>query len=166
MARPRVGYHVGQWAMNLSRGPANQRLRFEGIRNARPKNYASIFIDRRPDSVAIDTLNRPERLNSVHDPMHAELERVPGALDRDSDIRVLVATGSGRAFCAGGDSRRIVTVAPVSTPSSSTPTTWSLNWLDYEKPVISAVNGYAMGLDSTVVLFVGIVIAARSAMYR
>ena len=129
------------------------------------KNYDSILIDRRPDGVAIATLNRPERLNAVHDPMHAELERLPGDLDRDPDIRVLVVTGAGRAFCAGGDFSpdrdRSAGIRPVFVNARHL----VFNWLDCEKPVISAVNGYAMGLGATVALFADVVIAARSAMF-
>jgi enoyl-CoA hydratase len=128
-------------------------------------NYESILIEKRLDGVAIATLNRPERLNSVDDQMHNELERLPGDFDRDKDTRVLVVTGAGRAFCAGGDFSpdrdRSDGLRPVFVHARHL----VFNWLDCEKPVISAVNGYAMGLGATVALFADIVIAARSATF-
>ena len=128
-------------------------------------NYQSILIEKRPDGVAIATLNRPERLNAVHDPMHAELERLPGDFDRDKDARALVVTGAGRAFCAGGDFSpdrdRSDGIRPVFVHARHL----VFNWLDCEKPVISAVNGYAMGLGATIALFADVVIAARSAIF-
>lgn len=128
-------------------------------------NYKSINIEKRADGVAIATLNRPERLNAVHDPMHRELERLPGDFNDDPAMRALVVTGAGRAFCAGGDfggdRDRSAGLAPVFTHARRL----VFNWLDCEKPVISAVNGYAMGLGATLALFADVVIAARSAVF-
>jgi enoyl-CoA hydratase len=128
-------------------------------------NYESILIDKRDDGIAIATLNRPERLNAVHDPMHRELERLPKDFDADPSARVLVVTGAGRAFCAGGDFSpdrdRSEGLRPVFVHARYL----VYNWLDCEKPVISAVNGYAMGLGATVALFADVVIAARSAVF-
>ena len=49
------------------------------------------------------TLNRPDRLNAVNATMHHELARITRDVDADPDAKVLVMTGAGRAFCAGGD---------------------------------------------------------------
>jgi len=68
-----------------------------------PLRYEAIAIDKRPDGVALATLNRPERLNAVNGTLHNELTRVTRDADADPDVKVLVITGAGRAFCAGGD---------------------------------------------------------------
>ena len=65
--------------------------------------YEHIAIDRRDDGVVLATLNRPDRLNAVNGVLHGELARLPREFDADPDARVLVITGAGRAFCAGGD---------------------------------------------------------------
>ena len=129
------------------------------------KDYESILIEKRAGGVAIATLNRPERLNAVHDRMHAELEQLPRDFDADPDARALVVTGAGRAFCAGGDFSpdrdRSAGLGPVFAAARHL----VFSWLDCEKPVISAVNGYAMGLGATVALFADVVIAGRSAVF-
>jgi len=128
-----------------------------------PAAYRAIAVERHPDGVAVATLNRPERLNAVDAVMHRELSTLASDADRDPDVRVLVITGAGRAFCAGGDfsgagpgggeamwgeARRIVDAL-----------------LECRKPVVSAVNGYAMGLGATVALLCDVVVAARSAVF-
>lgn len=53
--------------------------------------------------IAIMTMNRPQRLNAMNEEMWTEMTQAFDSLDKDEDVRVLVITGSGRAFCAGGD---------------------------------------------------------------
>ena len=65
-------------------------------------SYQTIKVDRE-DRVLTLTLNRPEQLNAVNGLMHEELSRVFSDAARDPDSDVIVLTGSGRAFCAGGD---------------------------------------------------------------
>ena len=67
------------------------------------ENYTTIQIDKRPNGVAVATLNRPERLNAVNGDMHHELAHICRDADADDEVKVLVFTGAGRAFCAGGD---------------------------------------------------------------
>jgi enoyl-CoA hydratase len=130
------------------------------------QRYERIAIEKRSDGVAVATLNRPEKLNAVDSRMHRELADLGRDADADPEVKVLVITGAGRAFCAGGDfggglgegerggetmmreARQIVD-----------------NLLDCEKPVISAVNGYAMGLGATLALLCDVVVAARSAVF-
>ena len=67
------------------------------------ENYETMTIERRDDQVAIVTLNRPERLNAVNGRMHAELATFSRDFANDRDMRVMVLTGAGRAFCADLD---------------------------------------------------------------
>ena len=123
--------------------------------------------------VATLTLNRPERLNSFTDQMHAEV-RDALALIRagraDGSVRVLVLTGAGRGFCAGQDlSDRSVSVgdaAPdlgASVEKNYTPLVMALRTLDM--PVIAAVNGVAAGAGANLALACDLVFAARSASF-
>ena len=127
-----------------------------------PDAYQAIRIERRENGVALATLNRPEKRNAVDDTMHEELARLPGDADADPEVKVLLITGAGRAFCAGGDfsgglhpSRRMWREARRIVDGI----------LDCHKPIITAVNGYAMGLGSTVALLGDVVFAARSATF-
>ncbi len=129
-----------------------------------PLRYEAIAIDKRPDGVALATLNRPERLNAVNGTLHNELTRVTRDADADPDVKVLVITGAGRAFCAGGD------FSPQKDRSDGSATFREArqivdHLLECTKPVISAVNGYAMGLGATVALLADVVYAARSAVF-
>ncbi|GLK16081.1 enoyl-CoA hydratase/isomerase family protein [Herbiconiux flava] len=96
------------------------------------------------DQVAVVTLNRPQKLNSVTQEMSDALVEVAGWANDSDEVRVLVLTGAGeRAFCAGSDIRSLDKYA----------TPWDFrNREDYcdalrllRKPVIAAVNGYAFG---------------------
>jgi enoyl-CoA hydratase len=127
--------------------------------------YEHIVIDRRPDGVVLATLNRPDRLNAVNGVLHGELARLPREFDADPDAKVLVITGAGRAFCAGGD------FSPTGVGSTDRPITLEEgrqivdHLLECSKPVVSAVNGYAMGLGATIALLADVVYAARSATF-
>jgi enoyl-CoA hydratase len=127
-----------------------------------PDAYKAIRIEKRENGVAIATLNRPEKRNAVDDTMHHEMAQLARDADADPDVKVLVITGAGNAFCAGGD------FSGALRPSSKM---WMEagrivdGLLDCKKPVITAVNGYAMGLGSTLALLGDVVFAARSATF-
>src|SRR5260221_6037706 len=55
------------------------------------------------DRVATITINRPDRLNAVHNELHHELEQIWLDVRSDHDVNAIILTGAGRAFCAGGD---------------------------------------------------------------
>jgi enoyl-CoA hydratase len=129
-------------------------------------DYQTIRIEKRDNGVAIATLNRPERLNAVNGRMHTELSRIARDFDDDRQAKCLVLTGEGRAFCAGGD------FSGGTAPGGGGGGNMMLeasrivdNLLDCQKPIVSAVNGYAMGLGATVALLCDVVVAGRSAVF-
>jgi enoyl-CoA hydratase len=129
-----------------------------------PTRYEAISIDQRDDGVVLATLNRPDRLNAVNAQMHHELAWLTRDVDGDPAARVLVITGAGRAFCAGGDfGPQPATSDPGMTLEEARQIVDHL--LECSKPVISAVNGYAMGLGATVALLCDVVYAAESAVF-
>ena len=67
------------------------------------RQYNTILIERPTPQIAIARLNRPDRLNAMTFEMFDEFIILQADVDADSDIRVLVITGSGRGFCAGLD---------------------------------------------------------------
>jgi 2-(1,2-epoxy-1,2-dihydrophenyl)acetyl-CoA isomerase len=122
------------------------------------------------DGVARLTLNRPDRLNSFNDAMHAEVRDALGRVESDPSVRVLLLTGAGRGFCAGQDlSDRAVAPggAPVdlgvSVERNYKPLVLKLRSLPM--PVVCAVNGVAAGAGANLALACDIVIAARSASF-
>ena len=120
--------------------------------------------------VARITLNRPERLNSFTDAMHADLRDALARVKSDPSLRVLLLTGAGRGFCAGQDlSEREVPpgMEPVDIGATIErnykPLVLTLRALPM--PVVCAVNGVAAGAGANVALAADIVIAAKSAMF-
>jgi enoyl-CoA hydratase len=131
-----------------------------------PDSYSTIQIEKRANGVAIATLNRPEKLNAVDSVMHTELTTLSVNADADPDVKVLLITGAGRAFCAGGDFSSDAQPAVRGGNKTIREARQIVdNLLDCEKPVITAVNGYAMGLGATIALLGDVVFAARSAIF-
>ena len=132
-----------------------------------PENYHSMLIERRDDGVAIVTLNRPKKLNAVDSVMHTELTRFSTDFANDDGLRALVITGAGRAFCAGGDFGPDDQV----TENTDGKKLWREsrdivdNMLSCEKPIIAAVNGYALGLGATVALLADVAVVAPSTQF-
>ena len=120
--------------------------------------------------VARLTLNRPDRLNSFNDAMHAEVRDALGRVRGEASARVLVLTGAGRGFCAGQDlSDRAVAAgdAPVDLGASIErnykPLVLGLRSLPM--PVVCAVNGVAAGAGANLAFACDLVIAAKSATF-
>jgi enoyl-CoA hydratase len=131
------------------------------------QDYETIKIEK-SDGIAVLTLNRPERLNAVDGTMHSELTTLFRDVEADADIRAAVLTGAGRGFCSGGD------FGPGREAQAERKSGLSMmqearrivdGMLDFEKPLIAAVNGAAVGLGATIALFCDIVIAARPAKF-
>ena len=130
---------------------------------------ASILLDVR-DGVARITLNRPDRLNSFNDAMHAQLRNALDRIKADASVRVLVLTGAGRGFCAGQDlSDRAVAPGSAAVDLGASiernylPLILTLRSLPM--PVVCAVNGVAAGAGANIALACDLVIAARSASF-
>jgi len=110
--------------------------------------YASIIVER-AGAVGIVTLNRPEVLNAINIRMRAELADAMKELEADENVRVIVFTGAGRAFSAGGDIHEQVEYADVSSEEwkrwgASAPDAFNAVAL-CSKPTIGAMNGLAYG---------------------
>ncbi len=117
------------------------------------------------------TLNRPESLNAVDATMHDELRQLFAQLASDTDYEVALLTGSGRAFCAGGDFKQMA-INNADGGSGYDDGFSSLlvdsvrmakNILAIRRPLIAAVNGDAIGLGATLALFCDIVYMAEGA---
>lgn len=116
--------------------------------------------------VRIITLNRPDALNAVNDPLHAGLARLWPRLSADSGARVAVLTGAGRAFSAGGDFTYLEELSRDSDLRAKTIADGRdivLGMARCRIPVIAAVNGPAVGLGCSLVALSDMVYIAETA---
>jgi enoyl-CoA hydratase/carnithine racemase len=125
-----------------------------------------VKVERR-EGVATITLNRPDRLNAIDDEMHHTLEELFIEMDKDPDTRSVVITGSGRAFCAGGDvkdmDKRQQGFASIQSHSPTRHGRHLLrNMLECEIPIIAAVNGDAVGLGASIALLCDVIFASEN----
>ncbi|NMM26619.1 MAG: 2-(1,2-epoxy-1,2-dihydrophenyl)acetyl-CoA isomerase [Glaciimonas sp.] len=123
-------------------------------------------------SVARLTLNRPDKMNSFNAAMHAELRVALDQVQEDKTIRVLVLTGTGRAFCSGQDlSDKEVQFAPGEAPPDMGDVVERnykpliLRLQNLRVPTIAAVNGVAAGAGASLALACDLVIACKSASF-
>jgi len=122
------------------------------------------------DGIARVTLNRPDKLNSFNDAMHAALREAIASAMADQSVRALLLTGAGRGFCAGQDLGDRA-VAPGSAPvdlgesieRNYKPLITALRTLPF--PTVCAVNGVAAGAGANLALACDLVIAAKSASF-
>ena len=127
--------------------------------------YRTLAFERRGRVLWV-TLNRPEVLNAIDEAMHDDLARIFPELNDDPESDVVILTGAGRAFSAGGDARwlqamideprRFRAIAP-----AAKRIVFSL--LELEKPIICRLNGAAAGLGATIALLCDVVIASDTA---
>jgi enoyl-CoA hydratase len=128
--------------------------------------YQHLLFERRDHGVLLITMNRPEVYNAAHEEMHGELARVWADVSRDDETRVAVVTGAGQAFSAGGDlamvQRQIGDYARV-TSMLTEMSDLVYNMVNCEKPIVSAINGVAVGAGVVVALLADISICADDA---
>jgi 2-(1,2-epoxy-1,2-dihydrophenyl)acetyl-CoA isomerase len=122
------------------------------------------------NGIARLTLHRPDKLNSFTGAMHGELRAALEIVQSESQIRVLVLTGAGRAFCAGqdlGDPEMAMTPkAPdIGNVVEKYYKPLILSLQNLRVPTIAAVNGIAAGAGASVALACDLVIAAKSASF-
>ncbi|KZM49792.1 2-(1,2-epoxy-1,2-dihydrophenyl)acetyl-CoA isomerase PaaG [Labrenzia sp. OB1] len=124
----------------------------------------------RQDGFLLITLNRPDRLNAFNETMHHELRQCLDEAHSDDDIRAVLLTGAGRAFCAGQDLSDRDMRAGAEAPDLGHTLETLYNPLVRQiralpKPVVCAVNGVAAGAGANIALACDIVLAAHSARF-
>ena len=122
------------------------------------------------EGIATITLNRPDRLNSFIEPMAEELQSALKEAAARDDVRCVLLTGEGRAFCAGQDLPEVVEREKNdgyrlgdTVRTSYNPTIKAIRQL--EKPVVCAVNGTAAGAGANLAVACDIVLASKEAAF-
>jgi enoyl-CoA hydratase len=123
--------------------------------------YSNILVDR-VGAVAVLTLNRPKVLNALNRATMDEVVEALDALDRDDDVRCTVLTGSGRAFAAGADVTEMAGATPVEMLTGYRFQQWE-RIRRVAKPIIAAINGFALGGGCELAMLCDIIVAGESA---
>jgi enoyl-CoA hydratase len=125
--------------------------------------YKELKLERRSNGVLLVTLNRPDVLNAMTYTMHAELARIWTDVDSDPTTRVAVVTGAGRAFSAGNDLRNPDPDFDGVRDIMRDAVGIVRGMIECDKPIVSAINGVAVGAGLAVALMADISIAAEDA---
>jgi enoyl-CoA hydratase len=128
--------------------------------------YQHLLFERKDNGVLLITINRPEVYNATDARLHWELSRIWLDIGDDPDARVAVVTGAGRAFSAGGDLDMIAAynndlniISGVMKEAGDI----VYNIVNLDKPVVSAINGVAVGAGLAVALLADISIISETA---
>jgi len=131
-------------------------------------SYEHLAFSYPSDGVLLIKFNRPEQFNAMNPTMHTEVSQVWLDVDRDPACRVAVITGAGRAFSAGGDFDMVEATLgdyQVITRLFKEAADIVHNITDISKPVISAINGTAVGAGLAVALVADISIIAEDTKF-
>jgi enoyl-CoA hydratase len=129
-------------------------------------DYQRLEFDRPADRVLRITMNNPGKLNSADGVMHAELVRIWRDIDADADIGAAIIRGAGEAFSSGGD---LELVKEMTENFDTLTRVWKeardlvYNLINCSKPIVSAMQGPAVGAGLVAGLLADVSIAARSA---
>lgn len=114
--------------------------------------------------IGIVTLNRPKVLNALNHELMGELVKALEDFDRDEKIRVIILTGSEKAFAAGADIKEMSDETTISIMNKDQFATWDRMRL-IKKPIIAAVSGYALGGGCELVMTCDLIVASETAQF-
>ncbi|HOO89703.1 MAG TPA: enoyl-CoA hydratase/isomerase family protein [Syntrophales bacterium] len=131
--------------------------------------YTTVLVDK-SDRIATVTLNRPQKLNAMTTIMAKELIQLFDELEADPDVRVIILTGAGKGFCAGGDMQDVLLAGRELDAGKldQVQTGFCLlaqRMMRVEKPMVAAVNGVAAGAGFCFVLFCDLRVASENAKF-
>lgn len=128
------------------------------------QSYQYIQLTTPRPGVGLITLNRPKALNALFTPLITELNTCTRALDADKSIGCIVITGSAKAFAAGADIKEMAPKSFSDAYGDDFIESWS-ELTRVKKPVISAVNGYALGGGCELAMMADIVYCSKGATF-
>lgn len=130
---------------------------------AEQATYEDILVEQR-DQVLLITLNRPEARNALRNQALSEICQVLAKAEDDASVRVVVIAGNDKCFAAGADLKEMSQLGPIDTVLDIRPQYWK-RIAAFTKPLIGAVNGYALGAGCEMVMHMDIVIAGEGAKF-
>lgn len=126
----------------------------------------SVLLIDKTDGIATLTLNRPESMNALSSELRTAFTQAFADLKADPDIGVVILTGAGRAFCAGLDLRELsATGMDIQGPVVGGPTDVVRAMETFDRPIIGAINGFAITGGFEVALACDILIASSAARF-
>lgn len=128
-------------------------------------NTNAVVIERKANGVAVVTLNQPGSMNALTQPIADGLLDAAVQLHSDDSVKVVVLTGAGKAFCAGGDLGRFQRGFA---PEEGVDYVEGVHqfvkaWVNLKKPVIAAINGAAVGAGMSLMLLADVAYATEQA---
>ncbi|WP_372739503.1 2,3-dehydroadipyl-CoA hydratase PaaF [Neptunomonas sp.] len=127
-------------------------------------NYQDILVDEPQSGVLTIRLNRPESYNALRTQLLKELAGVLDQAADDSNIKAVIITGSDTVFAAGADIKEMASLDAVGVMNDPRPAYWRRIAL-FPKPIVAAVNGFALGGGCELMMHCDIVIAGDNALF-
>jgi 2-(1,2-epoxy-1,2-dihydrophenyl)acetyl-CoA isomerase len=130
-----------------------------------------ILYEKRGDYIVLITLNRPEKRNPLTPELKGELIAAIKEAEEDEQINVIILTGAGKAFCAGGDVEKFAKRIQEKDLSSKGKTSierfgaWAVEIAKVDKPIIAAINGIVAGAGISIALLCDLRIASDKAKF-
>ena len=129
--------------------------------------FERVTFDRPADGVLLVTMNRPDQLNAADNRLHYELSEIWRTVSDDPETRACVITGAGRAFSAGGDydmlEEQTGNFQLMATRVIKEAAALVYNMINCEKPIVSAINGPAVGAGLAVALLADVSVISKTA---
>lgn len=164
-----------QWIVNqLSKIPLHYLLLFDKIKSMEVKNIKSRrenmdfnnLLFKKDGNIGILSVNRPEALNALNSQVLRELDEAIDIIENDEDIHILILTGEGRAFAAGADIGEMKDLNSEEARQFAKLGSGAFRKIELmEKPVIAAVNGFALGGGCELSMCCDIRIASEKAKF-
>ena len=130
--------------------------------------YETVLVEKPEPRIGILWLNRPDKRNSISPDLSRDMNQVLPRLAEDDDIRVLIVSGKGSAFCAGMDLGVMLRTHQGDRSAQQKPGEGSTDWWrklrEFPKPTIAAVNGHAYGGGLLTIGMCDLAIASEQAM--
>lgn len=128
-------------------------------------NYESILFEKK-DGIGYITINRPQSLNALSKEVLAELDHVFHAIEKDDQVQAVIITGAGRAFVAGADISQMVDLTGIEGQEMMKQGAKVMDFIEsVSKPVIGAINGFALGGGCELAMACDIRIASEKAQF-
>jgi enoyl-CoA hydratase len=124
-----------------------------------------VLVEREPEQrIAAVTLNRPERLNALSEPLMTELVAALRELDADEEIRCVVVAGSDRAFAAGADIGELASSSAIDLYASRRVDRWD-ELRAVRTPLVAAVSGFCLGGGCELAMACDLIVASETAQF-